>query len=335
MLYVDDRRIGDHGIGQFTRQVLAGVVYRPVPFKTDPDSPLDPFRLTLFLSKLKAGDLFFSPAYNPPLSCPVPFFITLHDLNHLDRRENSSVLKRLYYATIVKHACHRAAAVLTVSLFSRRRIAEWSGIPAEKIINVGCGAGPEFRPEVPNYPLPFPYLLCVSNRKKHKNEFRLVEAFAKSGLAKEIHLVLTGEPTEELIECVRRNAVTQQVNILGHVPAQQLPSLYRTAVAMVFPSLYEGFGIPVIEAMACGTPVVTSNTTALPETAGDAALLVDPTSVDQIASAMERIVKDTSLRQLLRQKGFTRAALFTWPRTAALVHEALTTVLPGIVRGEH
>jgi glycosyltransferase involved in cell wall biosynthesis len=111
---------------------------------------------------------------------------------------------------------------------------------------------------------------------------------------------------------------------MGVVPEEKLPSLYRGAEALVFASLYEGFGLPLLEAMACGTPVVAANTTALPEVAGDAALLVDPTSVEQIAGAMEQIVSDTSLRRRLREKGLAQAAQFSWASTTARVHELLT-----------
>jgi glycosyltransferase involved in cell wall biosynthesis len=331
MLYADDRRVGDHGIGQFARQVLTGIRYSRVTLKSDPDSPLDPLLLTRFLRKLKPDDLFFSPGYNPPLSCPAPFLVTLHDLNHLDRPENSNAPKRLYYEVIVKRACHMAAAVLTVSEFSRQRIAEWSGVAVNKIINVGCGVGPEFHPDVASHPLEFPYIFCASNRRKHKNEFRLVEAFARSEVAKEIRLVLTGEPTVELMHHIKRNGVQQRVHFMGHVPAAELPSLHRSAQAHVFPSLYEGFGIPAIEAMACGTPLVTSNTTALPEVVGDAALLVDPTSVDQIAEAITRILHHSALRQELRARGFARAAQFPWTRTTSLVRRAMRQASAGSV----
>jgi len=323
MLYADDRRIGNHGIGRFAREVLARLDYRPIDLKSDPDSPLDALHLTRVLRGLKAGDLFFSPGYNPPVRCPVPFLFTLHDLNHLDRPENSNPLKRLYYATIVKRACDLAARILTVSEFSRRRIVEWSGISPAKVVSVGNGVGPEFSPDVAPYPLPFPYVLCVSNRRKHKNELRQVEAFARAGLASELCFVFTGDPTPELAECVNRNRLTARAHFLGLVPEEQLPSLYRGAEALLFVSLYEGFGLPVLEAMACGTPVLTSNTTALPEIAGDAALLVDPLSVEEIAVGMERIVCDTLLRELLRSKGLALAAKFTWECTAALVRNAL------------
>ncbi len=323
MIYVDDRRVGEHGIGRFARQVLKGLDYTPVPLRTDPDSPLDPVRLTRALSKLKSSDLFFSPGYNPPLHCAAPFIITLHDLNHLDQPENSSPLKRLYYAMIVKRACHLAACVLTVSEFSRSRIIEWSGIPPNKVVNVSSGVGPEFNPLVAPYEFSTPYILCVSNRKKHKNDLRHIEGYAKSGLKKELCLVFTGSPTSDLMDCIHRNQVTGHVHFLGPVPEERLASLYRGAEALLFASLYEGFGLPVVEAMACGTPVLTSTTTALQEIAGDAALLVDPTSVDQIAVALERIIHDSLLRRQLREKGLLRAALFTWDKTRAMVQEIL------------
>lgn len=327
MIFADQRRIGDHGIGRFARHVLAHLKYRPIPLVSDPDSPLDPWRLARVLSSLTDNDLFFSPGYNPPLYCAVPFIFTLHDLNHLDRPENSSPLKRLYYETIIKRACHRASNILTVSEFSRGRIIDWSGVPPEKVVNVGNGVDPKFNPNVASYDLPFPYLLCVSNRRRHKNEFRQVEAFSRLGLSDHIKLVFTGEPTAELVNCIERNHLTQSVHFVGQVPEARLPSLYRSAEALVFVSLYEGFGLPVLEAMACGTPVVTSNTTALLEVAGDAALLVDPTSVDQITEAMGRVISDSSLRQFLRGRGLMQAKQYSWPATVAHVQDILATIV--------
>jgi glycosyltransferase involved in cell wall biosynthesis len=121
--------------------------------------------------------------------------------------------------------------------------------------------------------------------------------------------------------------VTESVYFAGRVPEAQLPSLYRSAEALVFASLYEGFGLPVLEAMACGTPVITSNTTALPEVAGDAAVLVDPTSVDQIAEAMGRINRDSSLRKSLRSKGLIQAKRYSWESTIARVQGILENVI--------
>jgi glycosyltransferase involved in cell wall biosynthesis len=334
MIYADQRWIGEHGIGRFARNVLSGLEYHPVPLTTPPASPLDPLRLAFALSKLTRHDLFFSPGYNSPLFGSARFVITIHDLNHIDRHENSSQLKRLYYASVLKRACHRASVVLTVSEFSRSRIIAWSGVSPEKVFKVSNGVDPGFHPGVIPYQPAFPYILCVGNRKGHKNEVRTVEAFAQSNIDPEIHLLFSGSPTPQLSDSIERNCVRMRVQFAGFVPSEQLPSLYRGARALVFASLYEGFGLPVLEAMACGTPVVTSNTTSLPEVAGDAALLVDPTSVDQLAAAIKRIVDDAPLSQSLREKGLRRAAQFPWS-TAATAVQNLLTGLAEEGTGEH
>ncbi len=329
MIYADQRWIGHHGIGRFARHVLAGLDYRPIPLSSNPAAPLDSWFLARALSEVARNDLFFSPGYNTPLFCSCPFIFTIHDLSHIYCPEISSPPIRLYYATVMKRACRRAARILTVSEFTRTQIIEWSGVSPQKISNVGCGIGPAFQPNGDPYGLPYPYLLSVTNRKRHKNEFRLVEAFAKASLNQRIHLVLTGESTPELVSCIEAQELRSRVDFVGIVPEERLPSLYRGAEALVFPSLYEGFGLPILEAMACGTPVVTANTTALPEVSGDAALLVDPTSVKQISDAMEQVVSDTSLRQQLREKGLAQAAEFSWASTVSRVREVFGEVYSG------
>lgn len=324
MIYADQRWIGDHGIGRFARHVLADLDYRPVMLAGRPAAPLDAWRLSRALSGLTSNDLFFSPGYNSPLFCAARLVFTIHDLSHIYCPENSNPLIRLYYATLMKRACHRALKILTVSEFTRRQIVEWSGVPEKKVLNVGCAVAPTYHPAENGYGLQFPYFLCVSNRKRHKNEFRVVEAFARADLPTGMHLVFTGGPTAELADCIDHFHVTQRVYFAGAVRETKLPSLYRGATALVFPSLYEGFGLPILEAMACGTPVVTANVTAMPETAGGAALLVDATSVEQIAKAMEQLVSDSTLGQQLRLKGLARSAEFSWASTAAKVRESIT-----------
>jgi glycosyltransferase involved in cell wall biosynthesis len=317
MIYADQRWIGDHGIGRFARNVLAQLDYSPVPLASHPAAALDPWRLARALRGLTRADLFFSPGYNTPLYCASKFVFTICDLSHIYCPENSNPIIRLYYATVAKRAAHRAERIVTISEFTRKQIVEWSGMAPEKIYNVACGVDPAYRPGEDVYGLPFPYLLCVSNRKRHKNEFRLVEAFAKSAISSEIKLVFTGNPTSELVDSTARYHVTERVHFVGRVREARLPSLYRGA---------EGFGLPVLEAMACGTPVVTSNVTALPEVAGDAAVLVDPTSTDEIAAAMKNITRDDSLRATLREKGLARATKFLWSGTSGRVREVLAGI---------
>jgi glycosyltransferase involved in cell wall biosynthesis len=323
MIYADQRWIGNHGIGRFARHVLAGLDYRPVSLRSNPAAPLDALALSRALRQLNHDDLFFSPGYNSPLFCPSPFVFGIHDLSHIYCPENSSPLIQLYYATVMKRACHRAASIITVSEFTRRQIVEWSGVSPDKVFNVQNGVDAAYHPGGEASGLSFPYLLCVSNRKRHKNEFRVVEAFARAVIPPEIRLMFTGKPTAELVECMERHRMRSRVDFAGVVAEDRLPSLYRGAEALVFPSLYEGFGLPVVEAMACGTPVVTSNTTALAEVAGDAALLVNPTSVEQIALAIERSIVDSDLRQQLRVKGLARAGQFSWEKTEKQLSEVL------------
>ncbi len=326
MLYADQRWIGSHGIGRFARHVLRTLDYASVRLRSNPSAPLDPWRLARALSHLNGADVFFSPGYNTPLFCRSPFVFTIHDLSHVYCRENSSPMIRLYYATILKRAGRRAAKILTVSEFTREQIIEWAGVAEEKVFNVGCGVDATYSPGAETYGLRFPYLLCVSNRKRHKNEFRLVEAFARASLEASISLVFTGNPEAGLTRWIERQRLTGRVVFLGLVPEAKLPSLYRGAMALVFPSLYEGFALPVLEAMASGTPVVTSNLTAMPETAADAALVVDPTSVEDIAHAINQIVDHEDLRERLRKKGLQRAEAFPWSATCAKVGEVLGTI---------
>jgi glycosyltransferase involved in cell wall biosynthesis len=323
MIYADQRWIGHHGIGRFARHVLAGLEYCPISLKSPPSAPFDSWSLARALRGLGRNDLYFSPGYNTPLFCTAPFVFTIHDLSHVYCPENSSPAIRMYYATFMKRACHRAAKILTVSEFTRTQIVHWAGVSPQKVLNVGCGVDPSYRPGGNAYGLDFPYVLCVSNRKPHKNEVRVVDAFANACVDPRLHLVFTGEGTNDIRRRIGCNNLSSRVDFVGFVPESKLPALYRGAQAMIFPSLYEGFALPVLEAMACGTPVVTANVTAMPEVAGSAALLVDPTSVEQIARAIERVLNDTLLRQHCREKGLLRAAGFSWANTAAKVHKTL------------
>ncbi len=323
MIYADQRWIGEHGIGRFARHVLAGLDYRPVSLSGHPAAPFDAWLLARGLKGLTRSDLFFSPGYNTPLYGAAPFVFTIHDLSHVYCPENSSLPIRVYYSTIMKRACRRALRILTVSEFTRRQIMEWADVPPQKVRNVSCGVDDAYRPDGDSYGFEFPYLLCVSNRKRHKNEFRAVQAFAKSGMTQDMHLVFTGHQSQELAKCIERNGVTARTHFAGVVPEAKLPALYRGACALVFASLYEGFGLPILEAMACGVPVLTSNCTAMPEIAGDAALLVNPSSIEEISGGISQIVENSSLRQALREKGLQRAREFSWSCTATRVHDLL------------
>lgn len=312
-IYFDTRWIGDHGIGRFARELDQRLGLPHLRIGGSPASPFEPLRmLFVLLFRTHVGEFVFSPGYNAPLFLVRPYVITIMDLNHIDRPENSNPFKRLYYRFILRRCARNAFRVLTISQFSRQRIIDWAGIAPQCVVNVGCGVNACYQPNVEPYNPGYSYLLCVSNRKVHKNERRVMEAFARAGIDSAIKLVFTGYADDAIQKLCRHYDVENRIVFTGRVSEADLPGLYRGAIALVFPSLYEGFGLPAIEAMACGTPVLTSNTTSLPEVSGDAALLVDPLSIKEIAEGIERLCIDKALREDLRERGLRRAAIFSW-----------------------
>jgi glycosyltransferase involved in cell wall biosynthesis len=325
--YFDARWIGDHGIGRVAKVLDEHLKFSHLALGGRPSSPFDTLRMFFaILFRTEAGSCTFTPGYNAPLFINRRYVMTVHDLNHIDRSENGGFLKSVYYSLIMRRACRNSNFVLTVSEFSRQRIMDWAGLPSERVVNIGNGFDDTYNANVLPYLPGYPYMLCVSNRKAHKNEPRVLEAFALAKLPEDVRLVLTGKSTEALLQQASQLGIDGRVIFLGRVEESELPSLYRGAVALLFPSLYEGFGLPVIEAMACGTPVLTSNTTSLPEVAGDAAILVDPTSVPEIANGIQRLFHDAMLREDLSAKGLVQCAQFRWPETVRKVRMVLEAV---------
>jgi glycosyltransferase involved in cell wall biosynthesis len=324
----DARWIGNHGIGRFAGELLRflpGVSLFQAPRK--PWHPLDPVLLGAALLR-RNPKLYFSPGYNSPLGWPGPFVFTLHDLNHLRVPDNSNAVKRAYYRYIIKPACHRAECVLTVSEYSKHEIAAWAGVNENRIINVGNGVGPPFSPTGAKYSPGYPYLLYVGSRKSHKNLPRLLQAYSVSGVRKDVRLVLSGEPDHATTEEINRLGLGGDVFFKDLSTDEPLSEAYRGAVAFLFPSLYEGFGLPPLEALACGVPVLTSSVCSLPEIMDDAAILADPLSVEDISDGIKRLVQDSSLRDRLREKGLQRAKKFTWDETARRTLLALHMTVP-------
>lgn len=326
MIVYDPRWAGPHGIGRFAKSIMSRIPAVPLPISGNPAAPLDSIGLSRALWGISPKTVFFSPGYSAPLIAKIPFVFTIHDLNHIDRPENSSLAKRIYYATLLKSACHRAARILTVSSYSAQRILEWSGVSDTQIVNVGNGVDPQFDADIKPYEPGYPYFFCVGNRKLHKNEQRTMGAFSIARIPKEIKLIFSGDSTPALKAEADERGIGERVVFTGKISDIDLPSYYKGAIALLFASLYEGFGLPVLEAMACGTPVVTSNVTALPEVAGGAALLVNPESTEEISGAIERVIEDSALRAKMIAKGFKQAAQYSWDETAGKVREVLRGV---------
>ncbi len=323
-LLVDDRWIGTHGIGRFAAEVIPRLPqYFSMPAWISPTSPIDPF-WTSFQIKRMRPDVYFSPGFNAPAKSRSPFIFTIHDLIHLHMDGESSVAKRRYYEWIVRPAIHKAYRVVTVSNFSKGEILEWAGVEPEKVLVAYPGAGSAFTPDGPCHREDRPYVLYVGNRKPHKNIGRMMRAFSATGLAPDVLLLLSGHAdgaTRRLIQDAR--VARSAVRFVGNIPDELMAGYYRGAMALLIPSLYEGFGLPALEAMACGTPVLAGHSASLPEVVGEAGLLVDPKDETELADGIRRIVADSYFRETLSAKGLGRAREFSWNLTAKEVTEVL------------
>lgn len=319
----DTRWLGRHGIGRFAAELYARVAgFGALPPGGSPAAPFDPWVLRARLRELGAK-FFLSPGYNGPASPCCEFAFCLHDLNHLQVPENSSPLHRAYFRAVIRPAVRRAAVVLTVSEFSREAICDWADVSADSVVNVSNGVSDCFRSDGARANLGRPYFLHVGNHKPHKNVRRLLSAFRRSSLQTRMDLVMTGAPSLALSRHIKDLGLEATVKFAGSLADEELARLYRGARALVFPSLYEGFGLPIVEAMRCGTPVLTSNAAAMPEAAGGAALLIDPLDEDALIQAMRWLAADEDLLARLRRRGLEHASGFSWSAVAKRVERAL------------
>jgi glycosyltransferase involved in cell wall biosynthesis len=280
-----------------------------------------------YLPGAARGKLLWSPNNTGPVSVAAQV-CTFHDLIPLDRPEWFNARFAAWYGWLLPRLARRVQHIIAVSHFTKTRIVDRFGLAPENVTVVENGVDERFAPRSSaeiaavrkTLQIDSPhYILCVGSVEPRKNTSRLVQAWAQiqHRLPREISLVIAGPKGKSLVfSDVSFEQLPPRVQLTGYVADEQLPALYSGALAMVYPSLYEGFGLPLIEAMACGTPVVTSNTTSLPEVAGDAALLVDPLDVQSIADGIERLVESSSLQERLRVEGQERAKHFTWERTA-------------------
>jgi len=305
-------------------QLVARPNVRLAPFPLPPRSPLEQVRWPQ-AARRWALDVFHAPYFYMPYALPCPAVVTIYDLIPLVFPQGFSAAQRLSFHLMVGLAVRRASAVIAVSAATRTDLLRYFNLSPNRVHVTPLAADASFYPRPPaevaavraRYGLPNAYVLYVGINKPHKNLPRLIEAYAKIGEAPP--LVLAGREDPRYPEARRQAEVLGlggRVAFPGDIAGADLPALYSGASLFVFPSLYEGFGLPPLEAMACGTPVVCSNRASLPEIVGDAALTVDPDDVEAIASAMRRVLDDADLRESLRQRGWARAAQFSWEHTA-------------------
>jgi glycosyltransferase involved in cell wall biosynthesis len=285
-------------------------------------------------------DLLHATFIPPPVS-PVPYVFTMHDVSMFEHPEFYPSAIRFRLTRLIERGLRRARVVLCISEHCRRSVLERFDLDPERLLVAHHGVSPRFQPVadaaeraavLKRLGVEPPYLLHVGKYEPRKNLPRLLDAFARvaSGSGAGVSLVLAGKPVwrdPSVAHAIARLGLAKRVVELGHVADEDLPALYTEALAFVFPTLWEGFGLPILEAMACGAPVVASSTTSLPEVAGDAALLVDPESVEALAAALERILDEPALRDALRQRGAARAAAFSWRRSAEATLAAYRTAL--------
>lgn len=277
------------------------------------------------------ADLVHGPVFVAPLLAPCPVVVTVHDLSFLRYPHFFRPANRLYLRAFSRASARRARRIIAVSEHTAQESARLLGVPRSKIDVVYHGVDPIFRPlsteRVEAFRrqegLPERFVLYVGTLEPRKNLVRLVEAFARlqpHRLQPPVHMVLAGARgwyDQELFWRVEELQMEEWVHFPGYIPAERLPFWYNAATAFAYPSLYEGFGMPVLEAQACGVPVLTSNRSALPEAAGDGALQVNPEDVGQIADGLLRLLEDEALRVDLRRRGLAHARCFSWERAAA------------------
>ena len=273
--------------------------------------------------KRQQADLFFSPVYEGMFFPNVPQIVTVHDLIPLKYPEVSPKWK-YYYQYALPFLLKQSQRIVCVSEYTKQDLVKTYGLNPRAIDVVYNGYDRNLF-----YPQPNPkilqkynldrYLLYVGDMRFYKNLGRCLEAFDRL-TNKDCKFVITGKKDNFFYPQIERQVaklkVKERITFLDYVPIEDLPSLYSMAQALVFASLYEGFGLPVLEAMACGCPVITSKVTSIPEVGGDSVLYVDPCDVDSIAEGMERVLGDRELRTNLSRMGLERARLFSWDKTA-------------------
>jgi alpha-1,3-rhamnosyl/mannosyltransferase len=265
--------------------------------------------------------------YTAPLRYRGPLVVTVHDLSFLALADAFRMRDRLALRTLVPRSIARARRVITDSEYSRRDIVATYGLRPDAVLVIGLAAAPRFRPlaeaeihaTLRRHRLEPGYVFSLGrlNRRKNLEGLLLAHDLLRSRRAVP-PLVIAGKPDHGDADVRRRFQAggDRGVRWLGLVPDEDLPALYAGSGCFVFPSLFEGFGLPVLEAMACGTPVIASDRTALPELVGDAGLLVDPESVEALSAALARLLEDRPFALSLGRRGVERSRGYSWPETA-------------------
>lgn len=285
----------------------------------------------------KNHDLLHWPHYNIPLGYNAPLVTTIHDIIHLKFPQFLPNKAAYYYAYfMISQALRKSKKIITVSNHTKQDLLKTFKVNEDKITVIYNGVSKEFNNCIDHdlikkvkkeYNIEKPYILFIGNVRAHKNILRLIRAFkGLKSVCSGYKLVIIGEEHKNL----KGLEVDKDILLLGYVENQKLPAFYAGASLFVFPTLYEGFGLPPLEAMACGTPVITSNISSLPEVVGDAAIKVNPYSVEEIVKAMYSVLTNKEISRKLVYRGLERVKLFCWEKTANQTLNVYKEVLRGV-----
>jgi len=323
-------------------------VTRPLPSRVRVDAPSSRLPRMVWMQTLAPramrrvrADIAHFTNGMVPLASPVPTVVTIHDMSLTLYPRYHPARRVMLNRPLVDLAARRADAIITVSQSAKRDIMRAYGLPSDRVHVVHEAAAPSFhRVEDAatlervrrQHALPERFILYVGTIEPRKNLPKLIEGFARRHHSGDLpHRLVCAGPygwlSRDIDDLLDRLSIRDAVQFAGYLPFDDLPALYTLAEMFVFPSLYEGFGLPPLEAMASGTPVITSNVSSLPEVVGDAALMIDPYDPAAIADAMRRVLTDASLRSDLRTRGLERARSFSWERSIRRVREIYDEVL--------
>jgi len=274
-------------------------------------------------------DVFHGPAFVSPWVKVCPQVTTIFDMTWFLFPEKHTFVKRHYFKTMIPRSVRQSDVIIAISESVKKDIVRILDVPPEKVEVTYLGKEESFKPVRSaerlgrvraKYGLTGKAVLFVGVVEPRKNLVRLIQAFTRlKALHGDYRLVIAGGfgwDYKEVLKAARESGIRERVLFTGFIPDEDLPELYNAAEVFVYPSLYEGFGLPVLEAMACGIPVITSNVSSMPEVAGDAGILVDPRSTADLAQALDRVLADSTLRKQMREKGLERSRLFSWEKTA-------------------
>lgn len=348
MNLIIDGRIINHnltGIGRYTYELVKGLMLKKdvciklltnnkketeklfdqneklafISIKSKFLSPLEIIEIPLKINKYKKEYIYFTPSF-----CSNPFiklksFMTIHDINHIALPQYYSKFHQLYYNFIVKPSALKCNNIFTVSKFSKNEIYKWLNCQEDKIIVTYNGIDEKFK--IINdikiftkvklkYRLPEKFILYIGNLKLHKNVSTIIRAI--KNVKKGFKLVINGQPNQELLKIIINNGIRDRIEFVGYIDEEDLPVIYNLAEAFVFISLYEGFGLPVIEAMACGCPTIISNLGALPEIANKASIIIDAEDYNILSREINNLIENKEIKEELINKGLINAERFNW-----------------------